>query len=107
MKPGMIKVSAYYPAGEGNKFDMEYYLTKHVPMVIEATGGAAKHAGVEQGLAGGAPDSPPMFMAVSHFYFDSMEVFQTKALPNLGGVLADTPNFTNTEPTLQIGAVML
>jgi hypothetical protein len=34
----MIKVSVFYPNEKGKKFDMEYYLDKHVPMVRENVG---------------------------------------------------------------------
>ena len=30
---GLIKVSVMYPYEEGKTFDMEYYQTKHMPMV--------------------------------------------------------------------------
>ncbi|MFT5887033.1 MAG: hypothetical protein ACI9IP_003506 [Arcticibacterium sp.] len=32
-KKGMVKVSVIYQNGEGKTFDMEYYSTKHLPMV--------------------------------------------------------------------------
>ena len=31
----MIKVSVFYPNEEGKKFDMDYYLNSHIPMVNE------------------------------------------------------------------------
>ena len=33
VKKGMIKVTVLYPAGDGKKFDMDYYTNKHIPMV--------------------------------------------------------------------------
>ena len=29
----MIKVTVMYPNEEGKKFDMDYYVNKHIPMV--------------------------------------------------------------------------
>jgi uncharacterized protein (TIGR02118 family) len=38
----MIKVSVFYPNEEGKKFDWEYYLSKHLPMVKQKFGTANK-----------------------------------------------------------------
>ena len=34
----MIKVSVLYPNGNGAKFDMNYYLKSHMPMVQQKLG---------------------------------------------------------------------
>ena len=47
----MIKVSVFYPYGEGKKFDMGYYTNKHIPMVKKMLGASCKGTAVEQGLA--------------------------------------------------------
>ena len=52
MKKGMIKLSAFYPNGEGKTFDMDYYRDKHIPMVAALLGDACKAASLENGLAG-------------------------------------------------------
>ena len=61
----MVNLSVLYPHKDGAPFDMDYYLTKHMPLVRERCGAAAKSMTVEQGLAGGAPDSPPGFSSRS------------------------------------------
>ena len=53
----MIKVSVLYPRQDGAKFDMKYYLDKHIPMVKQKLGSVCKAVTVEQGLAGGAPET--------------------------------------------------
>jgi uncharacterized protein (TIGR02118 family) len=57
----MIKVSVFYPNEEGKKFDMEYYLNKHIPMVQQKLGAALKSGAVEQGLGGAEPGSPATY----------------------------------------------
>lgn len=106
MKPGMIKLSVMYPKGEGKTFDMNYYLNTHIPLVAKLLGDAIKGATVEEGIAGGAPNSPATFSAMGNIYFESMESFQNSFGPNAPEILADLPNFTNTEPTVQISKVM-
>jgi len=46
MKKGMIKVSVLYPNGDGKSFDMDYYCSKHVPMVAGLLDDAVKGATV-------------------------------------------------------------
>ena len=50
MKKGMIKVSVFYPGGEGKNFDMEYYINNHVPLVSKTLGDALKEASYDKGL---------------------------------------------------------
>ena len=106
MKTGMIKVSVYYPNEEGKKFDMDYYLTKHVPLVSESLGSALKDASYEKGLASTEPDTPARYVAIANLYFNSMEEFGEAfgiAAPTL---MADLPNFTDIEPVGQISEVV-
>lgn len=101
----MVKVSVFYPNSSGCKFDMNYYLTKHMPMVQQKLGAACKSIAVEQGLAGGAPGAPATYVAMGHLYFDSTDAFQAAFGPHAQAILADIPNYTNTQPTIQISEV--
>ena len=101
----MVKVSVFYPNSAGCKFDMSYYLTKHMPMVQQKLGAACKSIAVEQGLAGGAPGAPATYVAMGHLYFDSTDAFQAAFGPHAQTILADIPNYTNTQPTIQISEV--
>ncbi len=103
----MIKVSVLYPAGESTKFDMAYYCTSHMPMVQKKLGPALKSMAVEQGVAGATPDAPPAFVAMGHLYFDSAEAFQTAFGPHAPEIMADIPNYTNIQPTIQVSEVKI
>ena len=103
----MIKVSVFYPDREGSKFDMDYYCNSHIPMVREKLGAACKNAAVEQGIAGPTPGSRPAFIAMGHIYFDSVEAFQTAFGPHTEAIMADIPNYTDIQPTLQISEVKI
>jgi len=107
MKKGMTKVSVLYPNGEGKKFDMDYYSTKHVALVGSLLGDALKGATVETGLAGGAPGSEAPYAAMGNLYFDSVEAFQNAFGPNVDAIMGDLPNFTNIEPSMQISEVVI
>ena len=54
----MIKVSVLYPNKTDCKFDMNYYVKQHMPMVQQKLGPACKSMAVEQGIGGGTPGAP-------------------------------------------------
>src|ERR1700738_2028118 len=78
-----------------------------MPMVQQKLGPACKRMAVEEGIAGGAPGMPATYVAMGHLYFDSTEAFQTAFAPHAQAILADIPNYTNTQPTIQISEVKL
>ena len=103
----MIKVSVYYPNSSGVRFDMNYYIGKHIPMVQKKVGAALKGVSVEQGIAGGTPGAPPTYVAVGHLTFDSVDAFQAAFGPHQAAIGADVANYTNVEPIIQIAEVKL
>ncbi len=103
----MIKFSVFYPNQEGKKFDMDYYLNSHIPMVQEKLGEAVKGGAVDQGLAGAKPDSPATFVAMAHLLFDSIEELQSALGLHMEAIMADIPNYTDIQPTIQISEVKM
>jgi len=103
----MIKVSVIYPQKDGAKFDMDDYLTRHMPMVRQRLGTALKGVSVEQGIAGGAPNSPAPFATLCHLTFDSIADVQSGLASHGAELMADVPNFTDIEPILQISEVKM
>ena len=103
----MIKVSVLYPNGANSNFDMNYYLTKHIPMVKQKLGSACKHVAVEEGIAGGAQGAPATYLAAAHLTFDSVDDFQKAFAPHAEAIMGDVPNYTNTQPTVQISHIKM
>jgi uncharacterized protein (TIGR02118 family) len=103
----MIKVSVLYPHQPGGKFDMNYYLTKHMPMVRQRLGSALKGVSVEQGISGGPPNSPPPFVTMCHLLFDSVAAHDAAVAPHEAELKGDITNFTNIEPRFQFSEVKL
>ena len=103
----MIKVSVLYPNQEGSNFDMDYYCNSHIPMVREKLGATCKGVAVEQGTAGATPGSRPGFIAMGHLYFDTVEAFRAAFTPHAEAIMADIPNYTDIQPTLQISEVKI
>jgi len=98
----MIRVSVLYPNGANTKFDMNYYLAKHIPMVKQKLGSACKSVTVDQGVAGGAEGAPATYVAMAHLTFDSLGAFQSAFGPHASAIMGDIPNYTNAQPTVQI-----
>jgi uncharacterized protein (TIGR02118 family) len=94
-----------YPNSEGSTFDITYYLDTHIPMVRQKLGAALKGVAVEQGIGGAEPGSPAPYLALGHLWFESVEAFQTSFGPHAEQFEADIPNYTNTQPTIQVSEV--
>ena len=103
----MIKVTVMYPNAADVRFDMAYYLDRHMPMVRDLMGGALKGMNVEQGIAGGQPGVPAPYIALGHLLFESVDAFEAVFGQHSAAILADIPNYTNTQPTVQISQVKL
>jgi uncharacterized protein (TIGR02118 family) len=103
----MIKVSVLYPNTAGSRFDLPYYLDTHIAMVRQKLGAALKGVSVEEGLGGVQPGSPPAYVVMGHLLFDSVEAFQQSFGPHSEAIVGDIPNYTNTQPTIQVSEVKL
>jgi len=103
----MIKVSVLYPNTEGKRFDQDYYIRKHMPMVQQTIGAYLKGVSVEAGLGGAEPGSPPTYLMMGHLVFESLEVFQTAFGLHGQAIMSDIPNYTDIQPVIQISEVKL
>lgn len=106
IKNGMIKVSILYPAGEGKTFDMNYYVTKHMPLVKELLGDSLKALGIDKPISGRGPNDPAPYMAIGHLYFETVAAYQNSMAPHRERIVGDIPNYTNITPTIQISEVL-
>ena len=103
----MIKVSVLYPNRAGTRFDIAYYCSRHMPLVQRLLGSSLKGVAVDQGIGGDQPGAPAPYAAMGHLLFDSVEAFQTSFGPHVAELMADIPNYTNSEPSIQISEVKL
>jgi uncharacterized protein (TIGR02118 family) len=60
---------------------------------------------VEQGVGGGAPGSAPMYIAMCHFLFESVEDFLAAFNQHAEALQGDMPNYTSLEPIIQFSTV--
>ena len=98
----MIKVTVMYPYAEGARFDHDYYRERHMPLAKARLGNACAYYTVDKGLAGGAPGTPPAYVAMCAFICESADAFQAAMKQHGAEILADIVNYTDIAPVLQI-----
>jgi uncharacterized protein (TIGR02118 family) len=102
----MILITVMYPAGAQTTFDLDYYLKKHMPLVRERwTAYGLKEAKVVRGA--GKPDgSAPDYQMMVLLTFGSLDDFKNAGQAHGAEIFADIPNFTNTQPLVQINDIL-
>jgi uncharacterized protein (TIGR02118 family) len=103
---GLTKVSIMYPFGEGKTFNIEYYASKHMPMVAGFLGSNLVKYTIEKGVASGIPNQPMAYMAVGAFYVKSLSEYQAAIGPHLDAIRADFANYTNVAPVILVSEVV-
>jgi uncharacterized protein (TIGR02118 family) len=103
----MVIVSVIYPANEGARFDVDYYLKTHVPMVgARAKDGGLREVKVLRGSSapgGGAP----AYSMIALLSFDSAAAFEQVLERHGAEIIGDIPNFSNVQPVIQINDVLI
>jgi len=103
---GLIKVSIMYPYAEGKTFNMEYYESKHMPMVAGFLGANLVKYTIEKGVASGIPGQPMAYMAIGTFYVKSLSDYQTAIGPNRSMIREDFKNYTDVVPVILVSEVV-
>lgn len=100
----MILVSVMYPAGE--KFDTDYYLKSHMPLVKERwSAHGLKNAQAIMGVA--KPDgSAPDYQMIALMTFGSLDEFKAAGKAHGKEIFADIPNFTKAQAVVQINEIV-
>jgi len=106
VEKGLIKISIMYPYAEGKTFNMEYYETKHMPMVAGFLGSNLIKYTIEKGLASGIPNQPLPFMAIGIFYVKSLSDYQAAIGPHINAIRTDFSNYTNISPVILVSEVI-
>jgi uncharacterized protein (TIGR02118 family) len=103
----MIRVSIFYPSRTGSRFDVDYYLNTHMPLVLGLLGAAVKAVSVEIGIYGGMPGQEPPFTAICAFTCESVEAFTAAFLPNADVLQGDIPHYTDIAPVIQVSEIRM
>lgn len=103
----MFNISSIYPKTEDYHFDFDYYVNKHMPMSVDRLSSAQGFRGVsvERGIDIDNPLIKSSYVAMCHYYFDTVEDFIAAFMPHAEELQGDIANYTNIEPTIQINKV--
>jgi uncharacterized protein (TIGR02118 family) len=103
----VFNISSIYPKKDGYEFDFDYYLNKHMPRSIELLSVAKGFRGVsvERGMEIDEPKLESSFVAMCHYYFESLEDFMAAFVPHAEELQGDIANYTNIEPVIQVNEV--
>ncbi len=97
----MIRVLVLYPRTEGKRFNQEYYLNHHMPLVKEKLSPLK----VEVDLGVDSAAGPPPYLAVSHMVFESREQLKAAYEAAVQELLEDKEKFTDIEIVRQVSEV--
>ena len=103
----MFNISSLYPKKPGYRFDFDYYLQQHMPMSIKKLSEAKGFRGVsvERGLDAADPKMESTYVAMCHYYFDTVEDFLAAFMPHAEELQGDISNYTDIVPIIQINQV--
>ena len=102
----MILITVMYPAGAEAKFDIGYYLSKHIPLLKDRwTSYGLSNVQVVRGV--GKPDgSAPDYQMMALLTFGSIEHFKAAGKAHGRDIFADIANFTNAQAAVQINEIL-
>jgi uncharacterized protein (TIGR02118 family) len=102
----VIRLTVLYPKTAASTFDMEYYLNKHVPLVLARLSSMGlRRLEVDAGLGGVAPDQPASFAAIGYLTYDTLEDLQRGLAVHGAELMEDIHKFTNVEPLMQVNRI--
>ena len=102
-----VVLSVLYPRTSGGRFDLDYYLTRHIPLVWQRWGPIGLlDLRVSQGVA--TPEgSAPAFDITAHLTFASAEALQAALSTHSTEVFAHIARYTDIRPVMQVSTVLL
>lgn len=104
----MIRVTVAYPNEPGKKFDWDYFLNTHGPLLNKNLGnrGLIKIE-VDKGVSGPDPSEAAPFVAIAHLTFDTVEEVHEAFKAAGREIMGDIPNYTDIKPTFQISEIVV
>ena len=98
-----ITVTVLYPNTPQSRFDVDYFVKTHIPLVEEHWGGRGlTSVKLLKGAATADPATPPPYQVITVMGFESLQAFRAAAKESGAQVMGDVANFTDVAPIVQI-----
>jgi len=94
----MIAMTILYPRTDDSTFDMDYYTSKHMPLLAERLGDSC------QGW-GAAAIAEGKYAAMGWAMVTSQDDLDATLKEHGAEIMGDVPNYTNVQPDLLVGEV--
>lgn len=103
----MLNISSIYQKHDGYRFDFDYYLNVHMPRSIELLSASKgfKGVSVERGLELEEHGLTSNYVAMCHYYFETLADFMVAFMPHSEELQGDILNYTDISPNIQINNV--
>jgi uncharacterized protein (TIGR02118 family) len=99
MKLGDTCLTILYPNSEGVRWDVEYYRTHHMPLIMKLYGkDAIKRFELRKGAAGQAPGSRPAYIGSVNIYINDQGAFDAAGKQHGPTLVKDVPHFSSVMP---------
>lgn len=101
-----VVMSVLYPETPGGRFDMDYYMAKHIPLVRARWGPLGLlDLRVLRGV-GTPQDGAPPFGVSAHLTFASAEALRTALQSHSAEIFAHIPAYTDITPVMVVSEVV-
>lgn len=94
----MLAVTIMYPRTDDSTFDMDYYVSSHMPMFAESIGDACQGWGAVSFPKG-------KYTAMGWLMVTDRDALNAGLQAHGANIMGDVPNYTNVEPEMLIGEV--
>jgi len=98
----MVLVTVLYPNTAGSRFDQDYYVQKHIPLVKERWSSMGlQDARIVRGV--GAPGGgDATFQVIALLTFESQDALQKALAAHGAEIVGDVAQFTDVQPIIQV-----
>jgi uncharacterized protein (TIGR02118 family) len=87
-------LTVLFPSGEGVKFDIDYYVNHHIPLILSLYGKSIRNYEVFQAQPG-PNGAVPQFLAMANIWIADEEAFAEAGRQHAKDFAPDVPNFFN------------
>jgi uncharacterized protein (TIGR02118 family) len=91
-----------YPSREGMRFDFDYYMSQHIPMVARLLGTTIE---VTKGI-GTPTGTPAPVLYAARIRVRSLDEYQAAMTQHGAQIIGDIPNYTDVQPNVQVDEIL-